>query len=207
MVRVYVVMDAKALRALRAEEPCSETHMLAKQSAAGICYVLVCALMVHELRNPVATIAAGAELLMEVDTTPAQVKKRAANVYRAAGPDEGIVSGSWQCDVWKRSAVEPALCAQRSWRIDAAQVAAHSPVFQAMKWYCRIGTRTVNQEIPRAKPARSTTGFGTVAARGWRQVPVDGISDLWLAERSNGVDSRPLCRQTDTKRLLRSMAA
>src|ERR1700692_1086349 len=41
--------------------------------------------IVHDLRNPVAAIYAGAEMLMNVDTTPTQVKRLALNMYRAAG--------------------------------------------------------------------------------------------------------------------------
>jgi signal transduction histidine kinase len=41
--------------------------------------------IVHDLRNPVATICAGTEILMNVDSTPNQVKRLATNIYRAAG--------------------------------------------------------------------------------------------------------------------------
>jgi K+-sensing histidine kinase KdpD len=41
--------------------------------------------IVHDLRNPVATIYAGTEMLMDVDGTPIEVKRLAANIYRAAG--------------------------------------------------------------------------------------------------------------------------
>jgi signal transduction histidine kinase len=41
--------------------------------------------IVHDLRNPVATIYAGTEMLMNVDATPIEVKRLAANMYRAAG--------------------------------------------------------------------------------------------------------------------------
>jgi signal transduction histidine kinase len=40
--------------------------------------------ILHDLRNPVGTIYAGAEMLMTLDTTPNQVKRLAANVHRAA---------------------------------------------------------------------------------------------------------------------------
>jgi K+-sensing histidine kinase KdpD len=39
----------------------------------------------HDLRNPLGTICAGAEMLMDVDATPAQVKRLAANIHSAAG--------------------------------------------------------------------------------------------------------------------------
>ena len=41
--------------------------------------------IVHDLRNPVATIYAGIEILMNVDAMPTEVKRLAANMYRAAG--------------------------------------------------------------------------------------------------------------------------
>src|SRR5258706_7384157 len=41
--------------------------------------------IVHDLRNPVATIYAGAEMLMSADVAPAEIKRLAANVHRAAG--------------------------------------------------------------------------------------------------------------------------
>ena len=41
--------------------------------------------ILHDLRNPVGAIYAGAELLMTLDMTPNQVKRLAANMHRAAG--------------------------------------------------------------------------------------------------------------------------
>src|SRR6202795_1074411 len=41
--------------------------------------------ILHDLRNPVGTIYAGAEMLMTLDTTPNQVKRVATNMHRAAG--------------------------------------------------------------------------------------------------------------------------
>src|ERR1700726_508024 len=51
------------------------------RSAAG----WLSASILHDLRNPVGTIYAGAEMLMTHDTTPSQVKRLATNMYRAAG--------------------------------------------------------------------------------------------------------------------------
>src|ERR1700730_1763723 len=45
----------------------------------------VSASILHDLRNPVGTIYAGAEMLMTLDTAPNQVKRLAANMHRAAG--------------------------------------------------------------------------------------------------------------------------
>jgi signal transduction histidine kinase len=41
--------------------------------------------IVHDLRNPVATIYAGTEMLMNADIAPTEVIRLAANMYRAAG--------------------------------------------------------------------------------------------------------------------------
>jgi signal transduction histidine kinase len=41
--------------------------------------------ILHDLRNPLGTICAGAELLMDLDSTSTQVKRLAANMCRAAG--------------------------------------------------------------------------------------------------------------------------
>jgi signal transduction histidine kinase len=41
--------------------------------------------IVHDLRNPIGAIYAAAEMLMDVDAGPAQVKRLATNIYRAAG--------------------------------------------------------------------------------------------------------------------------
>src|ERR1700686_4729922 len=40
--------------------------------------------IVHDLRNPLGTIYAGATMLMDENSTPAQVKRLAGNIYRAA---------------------------------------------------------------------------------------------------------------------------
>jgi signal transduction histidine kinase len=41
--------------------------------------------ILHDLRNPLGTICAGAELLMDLDSTSTQVKRLANNMCRAAG--------------------------------------------------------------------------------------------------------------------------
>jgi len=41
--------------------------------------------VVHDLRNPLGAIFAAAEMLIEVDAGPVQVKRLATNIYRAAG--------------------------------------------------------------------------------------------------------------------------
>jgi signal transduction histidine kinase len=40
--------------------------------------------ILHDLRNPLSTIYAGAEILMDLDPSPPQAKRLAVNIYRAA---------------------------------------------------------------------------------------------------------------------------
>jgi His Kinase A (phospho-acceptor) domain len=42
-------------------------------------------LIVHDLRNPLGTVLASTEMLMELDPAPTHVKRLAANIHRAAG--------------------------------------------------------------------------------------------------------------------------
>jgi signal transduction histidine kinase len=48
--------------------------------------------ILHDLRNPLGTVIAGSEMLMELDLTPAQVKRLAANVLKAAGRMRNLVA-------------------------------------------------------------------------------------------------------------------
>jgi K+-sensing histidine kinase KdpD len=41
--------------------------------------------IVHDLRNPLGTVCAAAEMLMELDPGPNQVRRLATNIFRAAG--------------------------------------------------------------------------------------------------------------------------
>lgn len=43
------------------------------------------AALLHDLRNPLGAVVAGAEMLMELDPASIQVKRLAANIHRAAG--------------------------------------------------------------------------------------------------------------------------
>lgn len=52
------------------------------QDACGIEWLSTS--IVHDLRNPVATIYAAAELLRDLDPGSTQVKRLAANIFRAA---------------------------------------------------------------------------------------------------------------------------
>jgi len=46
----------------------------------------------HDLRNPLGAIYSGSEMLMDGNATPAEVKRLAANIYRAAGRMRELVN-------------------------------------------------------------------------------------------------------------------
>ena len=48
--------------------------------------------ILHDLRNPLATICAGAELLMDLDSPSTQVKRLAANIVSCCRTDAEIAS-------------------------------------------------------------------------------------------------------------------
>jgi signal transduction histidine kinase len=62
--------------------------------------------ILHDLRNPVGTIYAGAEMLMMLDTTPKQVKRLAANMHRAAGRLRELLADLTSVTYGKRSTPE-----------------------------------------------------------------------------------------------------
>lgn len=48
--------------------------------------------IVHDLRNPLATVFAGAEMLMQLDSASPQVNRLANNIYRAADRIRGLLA-------------------------------------------------------------------------------------------------------------------
>ena len=62
--------------------------------------------IVHDLRNPVATIYASTEILMNVDVVPLEVKRLAANMYRAAGQIRELLAEVSYVACGNRSIVE-----------------------------------------------------------------------------------------------------
>jgi signal transduction histidine kinase len=80
--------------------------------------------IVHDLRNPVATICAGAEILMNVDSTSSQVKRLAINIYRAAGRMRELLAEISWVTIGNRSI--PETCDIRELIAAAAEAASSS---------------------------------------------------------------------------------
>jgi signal transduction histidine kinase len=62
--------------------------------------------IVHDLRNPLGAIYAAAEMLIEVDAGPTQVKRLATNIYRAAGRMRELLADLNSVALGNRPAVE-----------------------------------------------------------------------------------------------------
>jgi signal transduction histidine kinase len=62
--------------------------------------------ILHDLRNPVGAIYAGAEMLMTLDITPNQLKRLAANMHRAAGRMRELLTDLTSVTYGKRSTPE-----------------------------------------------------------------------------------------------------
>ena len=78
--------------------------------------------LLHDLRNPVGTIYAGAEMLMTLDTAPNQVKRLAANMHRAAGRMRELLTDLTSVTYGKRST--PEICDIREIIAAASEAAA-----------------------------------------------------------------------------------
>ena len=78
--------------------------------------------ILHDLRNPVGTIYAGAEMLMTLDNTPSQVKRLAANMHRAAGSMRELLTDLASATYGNRSI--PEICHIREIIAAASEAAA-----------------------------------------------------------------------------------
>jgi two-component system NtrC family sensor kinase len=77
--------------------------------------------ILHDLRNPAAAIYAGAEMLLNVDTTPTQVKRLALSMYRAASRMQDLLA-ELSCTYGNRSTTE--LCEIRELIAAAGEAAS-----------------------------------------------------------------------------------
>ena len=78
--------------------------------------------VVHDLRNPLGTIYAGAEMLMDFDPAPTQVKRLAANIHRAAARIRDLLADLTSPSHGSRFATE--VCNLRELTLAASDAAA-----------------------------------------------------------------------------------
>jgi signal transduction histidine kinase len=114
--------------------------------------------IVHDLRNPLGTVIAGSEMLLELDLAPTQVKRLAANVLRAAGRMRDLVADLAGASRGSKST--PEICKLRD--VIAAASDAASPV--AEKQSVRIlNNVTSGIEIPMARSRMERVFFNLIA--------------------------------------------
>lgn len=77
--------------------------------------------IVHDLRNPLGTVFAGAEMLMHLDPASTQGKRLAANIYRAAGRMRELLADLACVNCGNKSTSE--ICKMRDVITAAAQAA------------------------------------------------------------------------------------
>jgi signal transduction histidine kinase len=79
--------------------------------------------IVHDLRNPLGTVFAGAEMLMQLDPASAQAKRLAANIYRAASRMRELLTDLAAVSSGNRSTLE--VCKIRDVINAASEAASH----------------------------------------------------------------------------------
>ncbi len=90
--------------------------------------------IIHDLRNPLGTVFAGAEMLMQLDPASTQGKRLAANIYRAAGRMRELLADLAGANCGNRSTCE--ICRIRdviTAASEAALPAAESRGFQIVQ--------------------------------------------------------------------------
>jgi signal transduction histidine kinase len=87
--------------------------------------------IVHDLRNPLGTVFAGAEMLMQLDPASTQAKRLAANIYRAASRMRELLTDLAAVSCGNRSALE--ICKIRDVINAASEAASHAAEKQSVQ--------------------------------------------------------------------------
>jgi signal transduction histidine kinase len=87
--------------------------------------------IVHDLRNPLGTVIAGSEMLTELDLAPAQVKRLAANILRAAGRMRDLVADLAGANCGNKSTSE--ICKVRDVVVAASEEASSAAEKQSVR--------------------------------------------------------------------------
>jgi len=87
--------------------------------------------IVHDLRNPLAAIYGGAEMLVDADLPPAHVKRLAANIYRSSQRIQGMLQDLLDVSRGKRGA--PEVCRLREVAVAATDSLAAAAEHQNVR--------------------------------------------------------------------------
>jgi signal transduction histidine kinase len=104
--------------------------------------------ILHDLRNPVGTIYAGAEMLMTLDTAPNQVKRLAANMHRAAGRMRELLTDLASATYGNR--LTPEICDIREIIAAASEAAAAAMDNQRVQILLDV-PRKIELPLPRSR--------------------------------------------------------
>jgi signal transduction histidine kinase len=137
--------------------------------------------IVHDLKNPLGTVSAGAEMLMELDLAPTEVKRLAANIRRAAGRMRELLADLAGASNGSKSTFQ--ICNIRH-VIDAVSEAVR-PIAE------RQGVRIVNEasiglQIPLVR-SRMERVFLNLIANALEAMPHGGEIRIGARQRDNGV--------------------
>ena len=124
--------------------------------------------IVHDLRNPIGAIYAAAEMLMDLDPTPAQVKRLAANIYRAAGRMRELLADLTGAAVGKKSIVE--ICDIREVITAASEAASAATENHSVQMLLEVPEGI---ELPMTRP-RIERVFVNLIANAFEAMPTGG---------------------------------
>jgi signal transduction histidine kinase len=93
--------------------------------------------IVHDLRNPLAAIYGGAEMLVDADLPPAHVKRLAGNIYRASRRMQELLQDLLNVSRGKHS--QPEMCRLREVALAACEELAAAAEQQGVKLVLGIG--------------------------------------------------------------------
>jgi signal transduction histidine kinase len=126
-LRIRTMLNAPLSQMSSDENQAIGTIPLASDSEdwpKGISTEWLSASIVHDLRNPLGTVIAGTEMLMDLDLAPVQVKRLAANILRAAGRMRDLVADLAGASSGNRSS--PEICKIHDVIAAASEVASPS---------------------------------------------------------------------------------
>ena len=113
--------------------------------------------IVHDLRNPLGTVIAGSEMLMELDLTPAQVKRLASNILRSAGRMRELVADLVGASGGNKSTSE--ICKIRDLVAAASEVASAAAEKQCVRI---LNNMPSGIEIPMARSRMERVFFNLI---------------------------------------------
>jgi signal transduction histidine kinase len=108
--------------------------------------------LVHDLRNPLANIYGGAEMLVDMDLPPSQLKRLAGNIYYSAGRLRDMLNDLASVARGKTRSTES--CNIRDVIAGACETAAHAAERQGVSILLHAPTDPIELRIDRARMER-----------------------------------------------------